>query len=132
MDDQHVVGVEVAAVSLVALLRKECGRVAERRRVGAIEHRRERVDVRFEDVEPFEHARGALGKMLLQHPPVDERDLAPLHDLVEPRVCEIDRLARLEQIQEIHVEQRIVEVPAQVLEREELLAGRRVRRGGRA
>jgi hypothetical protein len=85
MNHQNVIGVDVAAVRLVAALREERRRVAERGGVGAIEHRGELVHRRLEDVESFEHAGRAFGEMPLQHAVVDELDLAPLHDLVERR-----------------------------------------------
>jgi len=127
VDDEDVVGVDVPAVGLVSALREEGRRVGERRGAPAVERRRERVDLGLENVEPLQHARGAALEMLLQHAPVDEADLALLHELVETRRRQVDRLARLEEIHVVQVEQRIVQVTAQMREREELLGGHQVR-----
>jgi len=123
VDDEHVVGVDMAAIGFVALLRKERRRVAESRCLAAVECRRERIDLRLEDVEPFEHARGAILEMCLQHALVDERDLAFLHELVQACRRKVDRLAGLEEVQVIEIEQRVVQMPPKVGEREQLLFG---------
>ncbi len=111
MNDEHVVGVEVAAIRLVAALREENRCIGERRGASPIERGGERVDVRLEDVESFQHARRAFFEVLLQHAAIDEPDLPLLDQLVEVRARKIDRFAGLEQVQVVQVEQRVVQVP---------------------
>jgi hypothetical protein len=72
MDREDVVGIEMASVRLVALLRKEHDRVAESARMRPVQGGRQEVDLRLENVDALEHARGAVFQVLLQHAAIDE------------------------------------------------------------
>jgi len=61
MDHEHVIGIAMAAVRLAALLREEHHRIGEHAVVDCVDRRAHRVDRRIEEVEPFEHQRGAPG-----------------------------------------------------------------------
>src|SRR5439155_21959705 len=80
-----------------------------------------------EDVEPFENASSAFLQMLLQHVEIDEFDLSLLDGLVDARLRQIHGLAGLEEIQVVEIEQWIVEVAAQMLDRKQLLIGHQIR-----
>src|SRR5215467_12982548 len=117
----------MAAIRLVAALREENRRVGEGCRVGAVQCGRKRVHLRLEDVHAFQHARRAILQVTLQYAMIDELYLPLLDYLVDARVREVDGLPCLEEIEVVEVEQRIVQVTAEVLEREELLIGDQIR-----
>ncbi len=114
MNDQHVVGIQMAAIGLVATLRKENRRVGKRRGTGVVERRGQRIDLGFEDVEPFENASHPVLQMLLQHVEVDEFDPSLLDRLVDARARQVHGLAGLKKIQVVEIDQWIVEVAAQI------------------
>src|SRR5438874_5519338 len=121
MDDQHVVGIDVSAVRFVAALGKKCSRVAESRRMRAIQSGGQGVDLGLEDIETLENAGRTLREMLLQHAMIDEFDAPTLNHFVQSRAREIDRGSRLKQVKVVEIEQWIVQMPPQVGERKQAL-----------
>jgi len=59
--------------------------------------------------------------MLLQNKTVDELDLTPLHDLETARRAQIDQLTAVDNLREVQIQERVVEVLAEMLEPEDRL-----------
>src|SRR5712671_5672893 len=89
--------------------------------MGAVEGACQQVDLRFQYVDAFEQARGAVFQMLLQYKTIDELDLASLHDLETARRAQIDELPPIDDLHEIQIQEGIVEVPAKILKPEDRL-----------
>jgi hypothetical protein len=81
----------------------------------------QQVDLRFQDVDAFKQARGSVFQMLLQDKTVDELDLTSLHDLETARSAQIDQLAMVDNLNEVQIQERIVEVLAEILQPEDRL-----------
>src|SRR5881296_2406369 len=86
-----------------------------------VEGGRQLVDLRFQDVDAFEQASGASFQMLLQYKTIDELDLTSLHDLETARRAQIDELSFIDDLHEIQIQERIVEVLAEILQPEDRL-----------
>jgi hypothetical protein len=84
---------------------------------------RQEVDLGLEDVDALQHARGAVFQVLLQHTAIDEFDLPALHDFETTRPAQIYESSAIDDLQEVQVEERIVEVLAEILEPEDRLVG---------
>jgi HSP90 family molecular chaperone len=84
---------------------------------------RQEVDLGLEDVDALEHARGAVFQVLLQHAAIDEFDLPALHDFETTRPAQIYELSAIDNLQEVQIEERVVEVLAEILESEDRLVG---------
>src|SRR5258705_6927685 len=84
---------------------------------------RQKVDLGLEDVDALEHAGGAAFQVLLQHAAIDELDLPALHDFDTTRAAQVYESSAIDDLQEIQIEERIVEVLAQILEAEDRLVG---------
>jgi hypothetical protein len=123
MDREDVVGIEMAPVRFVASLRKEHDRVGESARMRPVQGGRQEVDLGLEDVDALQHARGAVFQVFLQHAAIDEFDLPALHDLETTRPAQIYELSAIDNLQEVQIEERIVEVLAEILEPEDRLVG---------
>src|SRR6266852_3219570 len=123
MDREDVVGIKVASVRLVASLRKEHDRVAESTRMRPVQGGRQEVDLGLEDVYSLEHARGAVFQVLLQHAAIDEFDLPALHDFETARPAQLYELSAIDDLQEVQIEERVVEVLAEILKPEDRLVG---------
>ncbi len=85
MNREHVIGIEMPSVGLATALGKEHHCIAERTRMRPVQAGREQVDLRLQDVDALEQARGPVFQMLLQQKTVDELDLTSLHDLETAR-----------------------------------------------
>src|SRR6266478_1226436 len=86
-----------------------------------VESGRQLVDLRFQDVDAFEQARGPVFQVLLQYKTIHELDLTPLHDLETARRAQIDELPLIDDLHEVQIQKRIVEVLAEILEPENRL-----------
>src|SRR5258706_10876821 len=88
-----------------------------------VQRGRQEVDLGLEDVDALEHAGGAAFQVLLQHAAIDEFDLPALHDFETARAAQVHESSAIDDLQEIQIEERIVEVLAQILEPEDRLVG---------
>src|SRR6266852_1992927 len=86
-----------------------------------VEGGRQLVDLRFQDVDAFEQASGPVFQVLLQNKTVDELDLTSLHDLETARRAQIDQLTAVDNLREVQIQERVVEVLAEILEPEDRL-----------
>src|SRR5713226_1147466 len=84
---------------------------------------RQEVDLGLEDVYALEHARGAVFQVLLQHAAIDEFDLPALHDFETTCAAQVYELSAIDDLQEVQVEERIVQMLAEILEPEDRLVG---------
>src|SRR5260370_29177947 len=82
---------------------------------------RQEVDLGLEDVDALEHARSAVFQVLLQHAAIDEFDLPALHDFETTRPAQLYESSAIDNLQEVQVEERVVEVLAEILEPEDRL-----------
>src|SRR6266480_900305 len=86
-----------------------------------VEGGRQQVDLRFQDVDAFKQASGPVFQMLLQYKTIDELDLTALHDLEAACRTQIDELPFIDNLYEIQIQERIVEVLAKILKPEDRL-----------
>src|SRR5882672_994419 len=82
---------------------------------------REQADLRLQDVDAFEQARGSVFQMLLQYNTVDEFDLSALHDLEAACRAQVDQLTAVDDLHEVQIQEGIVEVLAEILQPEDRL-----------
>jgi hypothetical protein len=121
MNREHVIRIEMTPVCFVASLGKEHDRVAEGAGMRSVESGCQQVDLRFQDIDALEQARGSVFQMLLQYKTVDELDLTPLYDLETARGAQVDKLTPVDDLHEVQIQERIVEVLAQILQPEDCL-----------
>src|SRR5213592_1665558 len=86
-----------------------------------VEGGRQQVDLWLQDVDALKQASGPVFQMLLQYKTIDELDLTSLHDLETARRTQIDELPLIDDLHEIQIQERIVEVLAKILEPEDRL-----------
>src|SRR5260370_9307433 len=84
---------------------------------------RQEVDLGLEDNDAFEEARSAVFKWLMQHAAIDEFDLPALHDFETTCAAQVYELSAIDDLQEVQVEERIVQMLAEILEPEDRLVG---------
>src|SRR6266853_2898321 len=84
---------------------------------------RQEVDLGLEDIDALEHARSAVFQVLLQHAAIDEFDLPALHDFETTCAAQVYELSAIDDLQEVQVEERIVQMLAEILEPEDRLVG---------
>src|SRR5258708_13100452 len=84
---------------------------------------RQEVDLGLEDMEALEHARSAVFQLLLEHAAIDEFDLPALHDFETTCAAQVYELSAIDDLQEVQVEERIVQMLAEILEPEDRLVG---------
>ncbi len=86
-----------------------------------VEGGRQQVDLRFQDVDAFKKASGPILQVLLEYKTIDELDLTSLHDLETVRRAQIDEAPLIDDLHEIQIQERIVEVLAKILKPEDRL-----------
>src|SRR6266568_3249326 len=86
-----------------------------------VEGGRQQVDLRFQDVDAFKKASGPILQVLLEYKTIDELDLTSLHDLETVRRAQVDELPLTDDLHEIQIQERIVEVLAKILKPEDRL-----------
>src|SRR5438309_4788890 len=86
-----------------------------------VEGGRQLVDLRFQDVDAFKQASGPVFQVLLQYKTIHKLDLTPLHDLETARRAQIDELPPIDDLHEVQIQERIVEVLTKILKPEDRL-----------
>ena len=119
LDHQDIVGIKVASIGLVGLLRKkrDCiGKHAFVRRVDGAAHG---VDAGVENVQAFKHQGGAMRQIFLDNRFVEELYFSGLDHLVRQGPRAVDLIALPKEGKPAGHEQRVVELLLQMLQGKE-------------